>query len=250
MDATQNLSRQCTTSCHWLSSASPPNPSSSSSSPNHPYIVGLYLSHHMCRGIEDHDDDDGDDGDAGESGASRVNKQQVQDAAINDEAVQVRETHVDNVKVESQVSPMTAERDEPDNVNEIVNKDIEDEVIIEREQVRMETEVTTVEATTIDITKKRKEPEKDAPSRPTPSKGEGMEVSERQDKDQEVKEKENEEEEDEEVVVTGEKKEDDKPSDDDDTSSGGLGNVEENLNDSESDDDKPSDKDYTKYEYK
>ncbi|KAI3773635.1 hypothetical protein L1987_48165 [Smallanthus sonchifolius] len=131
----------------------------------------------LSSGIEDNNDeddgydgDDGDDENVGNRFEARVNKEQVQDQQKNDEIVQDSEAHVDNIQVESQESPVTDERIEVENLNENVDMDVENEVIIEKEQVHMGTDSNTPEATT-KTTKKRNEPEKDVPSRRPPSKG-------------------------------------------------------------------------------
>ncbi|KAI3821502.1 hypothetical protein L1987_09070 [Smallanthus sonchifolius] len=88
-------------------------------------------------GIEDNDNeddgDDGDDGNAGNISEARVVKETIQDEKVNKEAVQNDEAPADNIQVESQVPPVTNERVEVENLNENVNKAIEDEVIEERE---------------------------------------------------------------------------------------------------------------------
>ncbi|KAI3742459.1 hypothetical protein L1987_60142 [Smallanthus sonchifolius] len=134
----------------------------------------------LSSGIEDNDngddgdggddDNDGDGGNVGNRVEARFNKEQVQDQLINDEVVQDSEADVDNIQVESQESHVTDERVKVKNLTENVDKIVEDEVIVEKEQVEMEFDNITPEAKA-NTTKKRKEPEKDVPSRPPPSKG-------------------------------------------------------------------------------
>ncbi|KAI3742489.1 hypothetical protein L1987_60173 [Smallanthus sonchifolius] len=128
----------------------------------------------LSSGVEDNNDEDdgygGDDGNAGDRSEVRDVKETVQDEQVSKEDVQDNEAPVDNNQVESQVSPVTDKRIEVENLTENVDKIVEDEVIVEKEQFEMEIDTTTPKAT-IETTKKRKESEKNVPSRPPPSKG-------------------------------------------------------------------------------